>query len=184
MFKYLLLTVAVIAVAMYQAKAFTVSPLSQVMAQLHRPLSMSLLTPMERAVSSPRRTIFDLFDELDRYPMTLPSSRSASMHMDVKESDTKYDLMFDLPGVAKEDISITTEKDQLMISADRKAVEKEEGESFKRIERYTGLLTRTLTLPENADLEKITATSVNGVLTITVPKVHIEEELPKKIEIR
>jgi hypothetical protein len=62
-------------------------------------------------------------------------------------------------------------KDELIISADRKSEKKDEGENFRRIERYSGHVSRTMTLPDNADVENIAAASVDGVLKITIPKV-------------
>ncbi|HYF03920.1 MAG TPA: Hsp20/alpha crystallin family protein [Patescibacteria group bacterium] len=50
-----------------------------------------------------------------------------------------------------------------------------------RIERSYGSFTRTFTLPENADAEKIDAKFENGVLEITVPKK--EPAKPKQIDV-
>jgi len=182
MLKYILI-IMMMMMMMFSAKAFTKIPLRKFVP--NRSVSM-VLTPFDRARSSlsPLTNMWDMFEELDRMPLSLPSAKMGTMNIDVKESNNKYELVVDIPGVPKDDIQITTKKDQIVISADRKAEKKEEGENFRRLERYSGHMSRTMTLPDNADVDHIDAKVENGVLTVTIPKTEKEETEAKKIDIK
>lgn len=87
-----------------------------------------------------------------------------------------------MPGVSKEDISISIKGDTLEIKAEKKEEKKEEDAGFLRKERTYKNYYRSLTLPEPINTEKINATFDNGVLNIEIPKAEKKEE--KKIEIK
>ena len=84
-----------------------------------------------------------------------PVCRPAGMHVEVAEKEDAYILEAELPGVAMEDIAITTENDVLTIAVDNKR-------RNCRTERRFAL--------EGIDQAGITAASLNGILTITLPK--------------
>lgn len=66
-------------------------------------------------------------------------------------------------------------------------MKKTDDEHFHRVERFSGHVSRSLSLPFNALEEKITATSDHGVLHITIPKnkdAEKEGECGKIIEIK
>ncbi|HEY1186451.1 MAG TPA: Hsp20 family protein [Gemmata sp.] len=52
---------------------------------------------------------------------------------------------------------------------------------YHRAERFAGSFYRAVTLPPGADADKVSATSANGVVTITVPKKVAAQ--PKKITV-
>lgn len=99
----------------------------------------------------------------------------------VKESGEAFTLEADLPGVSREAVEITLEKDRLTIAGSRTAAEKKEGESYHLHERTSGSFSRTFVLPANVDGESITADLADGVLTVTVPKKA--EAKPRTIQI-
>ncbi len=91
----------------------------------------------------------------------------------IKENENDYTITLALPGFKKEDINIKIEDDILMISSE---VEKDDYKrSFKNSYR----------IPEDVDVEKIEASMLDGILTITIGKF---KELPKtnvkKIDIK
>lgn len=96
----------------------------------------------------------------------------------MKESDKAYLISIDLPGIDKKDISIETSGDRLVISGERK----EESENKEGTKRSYRQFSQSFLLPNDANLETITATSSNGVLKITVPKTG--KKTAKKIEIK
>lgn len=74
----------------------------------------------------------------------------------------------------------------LTIRGKRKREEKTEDEAqtkFLRLERKNGNFFRKFTLPEDVNLDGITASSKDGVLTVKVPKHVPEPEKPKTVEI-
>lgn len=101
--------------------------------------------------------------------------------MDVKETDDRYRLSLDLPGVSKDDVSITVEDNRLTIRGERQEETRTEDEDVVRMERSFGQFYRTLRLPESINEEEITATFDDGVLSIDLPKT--EKRTPTNISI-
>jgi len=112
-------------------------------------------------------------------PTVARTVRGVRAPLSVWEADDAYHVELDVPGVAKEDIELTFEKDTLKIVAERKASDEERKGLHE--ERVYGNVTRSLTLSEAVDPDSIAAELSNGVLHVTVAKVP--EVQPKKIEI-
>ena len=90
--------------------------------------------------------------------------------VDIKEEDSQFLVVADIPGVAPEDIEVKIENGTLSIKGERSEEHKEEKEGYQRIERSCGTFHRRFTLPETADPEGITAKSNNGSLEVVIPK--------------
>ena len=90
--------------------------------------------------------------------------------VDVKEEDNQFIITADIPGVDPKDIEVTAENNMLTIKGERKTESEEEKEGYKRIERSRGTFYRRFSLPDTADVDKISADSKNGVLQLTIPK--------------
>jgi HSP20 family protein len=102
--------------------------------------------------------------------------------LDVFETQEKFVITMELPGVSPDDVDISVEDSTLMVRGERKFYSEQQEESFLRIERRFGEFTRSLTLPSTADAESIQASFDQGVLTIEVPKR--DEAKPRKISIK
>ena len=102
-------------------------------------------------------------------------------NVDIKEEPDKFVIYADLPGVETKDIEITMEKGMLTLKGERALENEEETRKFKRVERVRGTFLRRFTLPEVADVEKITARSKDGVLEVIVPKGQAAQ--PRKIAV-
>ncbi|PWA78910.1 class II heat shock protein [Artemisia annua] len=106
---------------------------------------------------------------------------------DVKEYPNSYVFIVDMPGLKSGDIKVQVEDDNvLVISGERKREEEEkEGVKYVRMERRIGKFTRKFSLPENANIEKISAVCRDGVLNVTVEKVPPPEpKKPKLIQVQ
>jgi HSP20 family protein len=102
--------------------------------------------------------------------------------MDIKESQNEYIVRTDLPGVRKEDISVTMENGLLTISAERKSEEvQKEGERELRRECRYGRYTRSLRLGTQINEKGVKASFRDGVLELVLPKA--EEVKPRKIAV-
>lgn len=101
--------------------------------------------------------------------------------VDIAENEKEYRFVFEVPGMEQKSLSISVENQTLTISGE-KVSEKREEEGNLRLERWFGKFSRSFTLPETADAEKIGANLKNGVLTVTVPKR--EEATPRKVEVK
>lgn len=100
------------------------------------------------------------------------------MAIDVAEHDDSLVVVADLPGFEKSDIDLKIAGQVLTIVAEREMESKsgdEEGEYLRR-ERRSESIRRSLRLPVEVDEESTVAAYQNGVLTVTLPKVSVDEE--------
>ncbi|MBI3481120.1 MAG: Hsp20/alpha crystallin family protein [Nitrosomonadales bacterium] len=93
------------------------------------------------------------------------------MRMDVKEADGKYLVNAEIPGVKKDDIHVTIDGNRVSISAEvKQEKEAKDGERVIRCERSYGMTSRSFTLADEVDQNKIQAKYDNGILELTLPK--------------
>jgi len=102
-----------------------------------------------------------------------PLRQPMGMRVDVQETEDAYILEAELPGVALEDIALTTENDVLTIAADVNRRSREEREGCVVRERRSGHVERRFNI-EGVRQEEITASCENGILTVMLPKVKPE----------
>jgi HSP20 family protein len=100
----------------------------------------------------------------------------------ISESDTAYELAFELPGVDEKDISVDLQDQMLTVTAERKDERDANGARWHRVEHRYGRFTRTISLPHDASPDGIEAVHQKGVLTVKVPKAP--ESRPRKIQVR
>lgn len=126
-------------------------------------------------------SLFDTFfnDEF----FGLPKSRSFTPAANVKENDNEYGLELSVPGFNKKDFSLSIEDGMLKISAETKTDNQETEENYARREFYQASFSRSFTLPENIDEDKIAAKYDNGILRIVIPKMEKEKAKSKLISI-
>jgi len=99
-------------------------------------------------------------------------------NVDIFEDKNNLVLIADMPGVAKEDISVNLEKNELTIHG--KVVPKALGTPLYQ-EYVTGDYLRTFTISNMIDQSRIEAKMTNGTLRMTLPKLEIAK--PKKITV-
>lgn len=96
---------------------------------------------------------------------------AAQFRVDVSENESAYTLRAEIPGVKKEDISVTIDGDTVAISAEAKnEKEVKNGDRVLRAERYYGKVYRAFTLGQAVEEAATAAKYANGVLELTLPK--------------
>ena len=110
-----------------------------------------------------------------------PTGRRWIPAMDLVETEEDFVLRADLPGLSEEDVNIELEDNVLTISGERKAAHEERKEGYYRVERASGAFSRSLTLPEGVDPERVRASFDRGVLEVRIPKP--EQRKPRKVTI-
>lgn len=101
-------------------------------------------------------------------------SAAAGMRVavDVKEEDDRYEIVADVPGLSKEDITIQVNPDRVLtLSGERKSEEEKDEDGYYRLERKFGKFMRSFQLPKDVEDNKIRAKCEEGVLTVTIPKM-------------
>jgi HSP20 family protein len=101
---------------------------------------------------------------------------------EVKETTDSFVVKADLPGVNESDLDINLHNNVLTVTGNRAAEERKDGESFTLYERQFGSFSRSFSLPDMADGERIEAKLDNGVLTLTIGKKA--EAKPRKIALK
>jgi len=101
--------------------------------------------------------------------------------INLEETDKELIVTADLPGIEAKDVDITLENNVLTLKGERKSEIKEENKDLHRIERVYGSFHRSLMLPEKVDVDKVTATSKNGVISVKLPKT--KAAISKRIEV-
>jgi HSP20 family protein len=105
---------------------------------------------------------------------------------DFVEKQGNYVLTMDLPGMQKDQINIEAAGNYIAVSGERKTERQinPDNEGAYQFERSSGSFYRRMTLPSDADTEKIGAKYENGVLEVTIPKTTPENVEKKKIAIQ
>jgi HSP20 family protein len=101
--------------------------------------------------------------------------------VDIYEQEGNIVLKAEVPGVDPKDVDILVENNVLTLRGERKFDEEVKKESYHRVERSYGTFTRSFTLPNVVDTDKIKAEHRDGVLRVTLPKK--EEAKPRQIQI-
>lgn len=101
--------------------------------------------------------------------------------VDVRETDEQFVFTAELAGLSKDEVAITIEEKVLTIAGERALEGTEENQNFHRIERSYGKFSRSFSLPQEVDQEKVSANFDNGLLTVAVPKT--EAVKPRQIQI-
>jgi HSP20 family protein len=125
----------------------------------------------------------DPFRQMDRMTNQLLSGTRTpmGMPMDVWQADDGFHVSLDLPGVDPDSVDITTERNILTITAERRA-EYQQGQNVVIAERPQGTFTRQLQLGETVDTENIEASYGDGVLRLTIPITQAAQ--PRRVQVR
>jgi HSP20 family protein len=101
--------------------------------------------------------------------------------VDIYEKEGNIVLKAELPGVDPKDVEVRVENNVLTLRGERRFDNEVKRENYHRIERAYGSFSRSFTLPNVVDTEKIKAEYKEGVLRMTLPQK--EEAKPKQISI-
>jgi Molecular chaperone (small heat shock protein) len=107
-------------------------------------------------------------------------------NVDVAGDANKYEIKLDLPGLSENDISVEVRGDTLVVKGEKQeSLEDNKDKKFYRVERRYGSFQRTLSLPDDAAVDDISATLKNGVLTLEIPRRETKGQADvKRIAIR
>lgn len=156
------------------------NPLTTMLPQRIRSRSLSPLSPL--------RAFAELENEMDRlmqssfaWPMEAEKF-DFSPACNFKETNKEYIVQFDIPGVKKDDVKIEIENNCLVVNGERGEKKEEKDARHFLTETYYGSFMRSFNLPTSVDENKVDAHYEDGVLTITVPKLHTSKAKEVKIQ--
>lgn len=103
--------------------------------------------------------------------------------VNISEEEGKYEISVYAPGISREDLKVSVEKNTLAISYQKTQAENEK-ESYIRKEYEVESFERSFELPENTEMDNIAAEHKNGILHITIPKKAKVEIPVQEIEVK
>jgi len=131
--------------------------------------------------SNHQPSVFDRFFENDLFDWSnrnYSNTNTTLPSVNIKENSESFEVEMAAPGFAKSDFKIELNHDLLTISSDKETgMETREGQEFTQREFSYQSFSRSFTLPNSADSEKIRAKYENGILKVIIPKK--EEAKPK-----
>jgi HSP20 family protein len=140
------------------------------------------MTMMRFSPYSPLSDLFqDLFGDSSKEKMEYKNYECAPS-ANILENNQGFELQLAIPGIQKEDVKISLEKNILNVSSEKEALKIDEDTRFTRREFVFGTFSRSFTLPDTIDTDKIGADFKDGILKITLPK-RAETKISKEIKI-
>ncbi len=97
--------------------------------------------------------------------------------VNIVEYKDDFKLSFAVPGMKKSDFKIDVTGNLLTISSEKEESKDEKDENYSRQEYNYSSFTRSFTLPEEVNKEKIDATYVDGILKLVLPKKEEAKKL-------
>ena len=106
--------------------------------------------------------------------------------MNIRETDKSYEMEVVAPGLRKEDFNVSISDNVLTVSFEHKQENKEEskGEGYLRQEYRMQSFSRSFTLDDTVDTEKINAQYKDGVLHLSLPKKEGAQKITKSIQVK
>ena len=115
------------------------------------------------------KDLFHLSNKVSNQPQFTPS-------VNIQSYNGNYELQVLAPGMNKSDFKIEVDQNKLIVSAEIANKEDKEENNFIRKEFNFYSFKRSFTLrKEQVDLDKISATYVDGILKINIPKLEKQE---------
>jgi HSP20 family protein len=111
----------------------------------------------------------DIFNDKLFHRRTLPP-------VNVSEDREKYQIEVSVPGIEKENIKVSREKNMLTVSYEQENANEYKEKDYHRKEFQSNSFSRSFELPSDVDLEKISSKHHEGILTINLPKSEIMEK--------
>jgi HSP20 family protein len=111
---------------------------------------------------------------------------SNKVPVNIRETDKTYEMEVVAPGLRKEDFNVNISDNMLTISFEQKQENKEENKSegYLRQEYRMQAFSRSFTLDDTIDADKIGAQYRDGVLHLSLPKKEGAQKITKNIEIK
>jgi len=132
------------------------------------------------ALTDLHRELGRVFDDRPLYRQTPETAETSSWtpQVDIKEDESGFTVIADVPGVDPADVDITLDNNVLTIRGERES----ETNGLRRRERFRGSFVRQFTLPESVDESGVKASATNGVLQVTIPRSEKAKPLSITVE--
>jgi HSP20 family protein len=112
--------------------------------------------------------------------------QQVNVPVNLRETDQAYEMSLIAPGLRKEDLKLNVTDDVLTVSYEQKHEQNEENtrDGWLRKEYKMQSFSRSFSLDDSVDINKITASYDNGILHLSLPKKESARRIAKTIEIK
>ncbi len=112
-------------------------------------------------------------------------NQSVGVPVNVKETDKDYQLELIAPGLKKEDLKVNISNNMLTVSMEHREENNQDSKDagWLRREYQKSSFTRSFTLDDSIDTEKITAAYNDGILHLSIPKKEGAQNLSRTIQV-
>ncbi|MCS7250584.1 MAG: Hsp20/alpha crystallin family protein [candidate division WOR-3 bacterium] len=141
-------------------------------------------TPLAKELEELEKDIKRTFEEFFGRRRRMPAMAEEFVPLiDMYEKGNDIIVEAEIPGLEKEDLSVTVSENSLTIKGEIKKEKEVKEKDYYLCERSYGSFSRTIELPTEVDSEKAKASYKNGILKITLPKKQPEKKLETEIKI-
>jgi HSP20 family protein len=110
-----------------------------------------------------------------------PLTAYPTLPLDIRRTEDAYVIEASVPGFSPDQVQVTVDQNWLVIHADRDQASETTEDGWLRRERRSASIHRRLALPEEVDVDRISASVTNGELAITVPRSPRSE--PRRVPV-
>lgn len=140
------------------------NPLSYFLQEMERMMDVTYRNVTQPAMNAGSQALSNMQESV------MQSASKLRPNVDIAYNDEEYTVIMEVPGMDERNIQLEVSEDrQLYISGEKRQDSESRDKRFYRMECNWGTFERTLSLPQEADIENIEANYKNGLLTITVP---------------
>ena len=105
--------------------------------------------------------------------------------VNITENKDEYSVSLAVPGMKKDDFKIDVDRNMLTISCEKDETKEEQDKKYTRREYSYSSFSRSFTLPDEVNSEKIDARYEDGLLKISLPrKEEAKKSAAKQIAVK
>jgi HSP20 family protein len=149
---------------------FTGDPLAQLHSEIDRLFGQAF-----RSVGWPWGDLGRVFGDAALTPL--------KPQVDVAATDREYVITAEVPGLEAGDLHLELQDDTLLIRGEKRQEWEKQNAGVYRMERRYGAFERMLSLPDDAERDRLEAKLKHGVLTVTIPRKPSAKTASRLIEI-
>jgi HSP20 family protein len=125
--------------------------------------------------------LFNLIDDMERgfFPEAR-RNKCLEPKVNILETEKAFEIQVAVPGIKKEDINLLVEKNVLTVSCEIKDPEETQKGEFIKQEFISESFSRSFSIPESVNPEKISAQHKNGILGVVLQKKEEEKAMLSK----
>ena len=152
---------------------------------INLPIFRSRFTDIANNRENIENIFAEFFNDFNRHSSSLLSETvraSLLPRLNISETDNKYFIEAELPGVKQSDLELKLDNNILVIKGKTEESKESKERNYFMRERYYGSFQRSLTLPNNINENDIIANFKDGILNIEITKKL--ENSTKSIEVK